>query len=128
MSVYDIDPLQLVYETLLHDEDLMTAVGGPTKVFKYHVPEENRQNAPLVRLHPISELPTEYADNEQHAWDCILQIDVWDDSDARTIALKINKLMKTINFQQNTPTFEYDPDTYLLRDMRRYRGVLSLDL
>ncbi len=123
-GIYEIDSLQLAYETFLHDEDLMNLIGGPAKVFKYHVPEENRQETPIIRIHPISELPTGYADNKQHAWDCILQIDVWDDSNARTIALKIHKLMKSINFKQSTPTFEYDPDTYLYRDCRRYRGVL----
>lgn len=123
-DLYEIDSLQLIYETLLHDADLMGSIGGPEKVFKFHVPEENREDPPIIRIHPISELPTVYADNKQLAWDCILQIDVWAETDARSIALKIHKLMKTINFKQITPTFEFDPDTYLIRDGRRYRGVL----
>lgn len=128
MSLYEIDSLEITYQLLINSEDLMKLIGGKNQIFKYHIPEENREQPPIIRLHPISELPTEYADNEQLAWDCIVQIDVWDVSNAREIALAIHKLMKTIDFQQSTPTFEFDPDTYLIRDCRRYRGTLIKDL
>lgn len=106
----------------------MNLIGSVDQVFKYHVPEEYREQTPIVRISPISELPAVYADNKQLAWDCILQIDVWDSSNAREIALAIHKLMKTIDFKQSTPTFEFDPDTYLIRDGRRYRGILISNL
>lgn len=124
MSIYDIDPLDMIYQHLINDVDVMRLIGTKENVFKYHVPEEFREVPPIVRLSPISEIPTEYADNEQLAWDVILQIDIWDFSNPREIAMAINKSMKKINFKQSTPTFEYDPDTYLIRDGRRYRGVL----
>lgn len=124
MSIYDIDPLDMIYQHLINDVDVMRLIGAKENVFKYHVPEEFREVPPIVRLSPISEIPTEYADNKQLAWDVILQIDIWDFSNPREIAMAINKSMKKINFKQSTPTFEYDPDTYLIRDGRRYRGVL----
>lgn len=126
-ELYDIDPLDIVYRLLVADPVILNETGrgkGNNHIFKYHVPEENREKPPLIRIHPISELPAEYADNKQLAWDCIVQIDVWDYSNARQIALRVNQLMKTINFKQNTPTFEFDPETYLVRDGRRYRGIL----
>jgi hypothetical protein len=128
MNLYDIDPLDLAYQLLIDDAELMDLVGGEDKVFKYFVPEENRDDPPIIRIYPISELPTEYADNKQLGWDCILQIDVWDSQNARKIALKIHELMKTINFKQSTPTYEFDEDTYLIRDGRRYRGKIIADL
>lgn len=124
LSLYEIDSLDITYKKLINDEGLMRLVGNKEHVFKYHVPEEFRESPPIVRIHPISELPAEYADNKQLAWDCIVQIDVWDYSNAREVALKIHELMKTINFKQSTPTFDFDPDTYLVRDCRRYRGIL----
>lgn len=127
MSIYDVDPLDLVYRKIIDDDNAMRLIGAKDSVFKYHVPEEFRELPPIVRIHPISEIPTEYADNEQLAWDVILQIDVWDTSNPREIAMAINKAMKKINFKQSTPTFEFDPDTYLIRDGRRYRGVLILN-
>ncbi|MCC2248857.1 hypothetical protein JUJ52_02640 [Virgibacillus sp. AGTR] len=127
-DLYELDSLETTYQTLIADTTLMDAVGGVEKVWKYHIPEDNREDAPLIRISPISELPGEYGDNKQLSWDCIVQIDVWDYADARSIALQINKLMKTINFKQSTPTFEFDPDTYLIRDGRRYRGVLYSNL
>lgn len=128
LDLYEIDSLDITYKLLINDNSLMKLIGGAGQVFKYHVPEEFRETPPIIRIHPISELPTEYADNKQLAWDCIVQIDVWDVSNAREIALKVHKLMKTINFQQSTPTFEFDPETYLVRDCRRYRGIIKSDL
>lgn len=130
-DLYDIDPVDIVYNLLSNDQEIINLTGhgkGGEHIYKYHIPEENREKPPLIRIHPISELPAEYADNEQLAWDCIVQVDVWDYSNARQIALRIQELMKTINFKQSTPTFEFDPDTYLIRDGRRYRGVLMSKL
>ncbi|MCR1834973.1 hypothetical protein NSA56_11260 [Oceanobacillus caeni] len=126
-GLYDIDSLDMAYQLLINDNELMDLVGSPDKIFKYHVPEEHREQPPIIRLHPISELPTEYADNQQLGWDCILQIDVWDSQNARKIALKINELMKTIDFKQSAPTYEFDEETYLIRDGRRYRGIILAD-
>lgn len=128
LNLYDIDSLDITYKLLTNDESLLNYIGGKGQIFKYHVPEEFRETPPIIRITPISELPTEYADNKQLAWDCIVQIDVWDYSNPREIALKIHKKMKNINFKQTTPTFEYDPDTYLIRDARRYRGILISNL
>lgn len=124
LDLYEIDSLDITYQLLIKDNALMNLIGGKSKVFRWHVPEEYREDPPIIRIHPISELPTEYADNEQLAWDCIIQVDVWNESNARKIALRIHELMKTINFKQSTPTFEFDEDTYLIRDGRRYSGVL----
>lgn len=128
MNLYEIDALDITYQLLINHQPLIDLIEGKEKIFKYHVPEENREDPPIIRIHPISELPTEYADNQQLGWDCILQIDVWDSINAKKIALEINKLMKTVNFQQSTPTYEFDEDTYLFRDGRRYRGTILMDL
>ena len=128
LSLYEIDSLDITYQLLIVDGDLINLMGSEEKVFKYHVPEEFREKPPIVRISLISELPAVYADNKQLAWDCIVQIDVWNTNDARKIALKINELMKTINFKQSTPIYEFDEDTYLIRDGRRYRGTIISDL
>lgn len=128
LDLYEIDSLDIVYKLITGDNSTMRLIGDKDHVFKFHVPEEFRESPPIVRIHTISEVPKTYADNQQMSWDCIVQIDVWDSSYPREIALKINKLMKTIYFQQETPTFEYDPDTYLFRDCRRYRGIIEADL
>lgn len=128
LDLYDIDSLDITYKLLTDDDSFLGFIGGKGQIFKYHVPEEFREKPPIIRITPISELPTEYADNKQLAWDCIVQIDVWDYSNAREIALRIHKKMKSINFKQTTPTFEFDPDTYLVRDSRRYRGILISNL
>ncbi|WP_040981086.1 DUF3168 domain-containing protein [Oceanobacillus jeddahense] len=127
LDLYEIDSLDIVYQMLINNDEIINLVGSES-IFKHHVPEENRENPPIIRINLISDIPTEYADNEQLGWDCIVQVDVWNSGDARKIAMVIHKLMKTINFQQITPTYEFDEETYLLRDGRRYRGTILIDL
>lgn len=128
LELYDIDSLDITYQLLTGDSVLVDMVGSKENIYKIHIPEENRQEPPLIRISLISELPKGNGDNKQLGWDCILQIDVWDAAPPRKIALKIHELMRTINFIQDTPTFEYDPETYLIRDCRRYRGILTKNL
>lgn len=127
MDLYEIDSLDIVYK-LITKNDFITSLIDKENIFKYHIPEEFREKPPIIRISPISEIPAEHADNKQLAWDCIVQIDVWDPTNPRLIALEIHKLMKRINFKQETPTFEFDPDTFLIRDGRRYRGIIMSNL
>lgn len=127
MSIYDIDPLDVIYQHLINDDNVMMSIGMTDKIYKYHVPEEYKERPPIVRLHPISELPTVHADNTQLAWHVIIQIDVWAEDNPRHVAMKIHESLKRLNFKQSTPTFDFDPDTYLIRDGRRYEGVLIIN-
>src|SRR5690625_6222694 len=68
LSLYEIDSLEIVYQLLINDSKVLNETGhgkDNDHIFKYHIPEENREVPPLIRIHPISELPEEYADNEQ---------------------------------------------------------------
>lgn len=128
LELYEIDALDIAYKLFTGDSVLIDMIGNKNNVYKVHIPEENRQEPPLVRISLLSELPKGNADNEQLGWDIMLQVDVWDAAPPRKIALRIHELMRSINFIQDTPTFEHDPETYLFRDCRRYRGIITKNL
>lgn len=127
LDLYEIDSLDIAYKLISRNELILSLINKES-IFKYHVPEEFVDNPPIVRISPISEIPKEFGDNLQLAWDCILQIDVWDKDNPRLVALEIHRLMKTLNFKQDTPTFDFDPDTELIRDGRRYRGIIMSNI
>lgn len=125
-DIYEIDSLDLAYQKLINDEKLLSMIGKDS-IFKYGVPEENLEKPPVLRLTGY-QTPTEYADGLQLGWDCIVQVDVWCEDDPFKIGMHINKLMKQLNFKQTGATPEIDPDTYLIRNGRIYRGTILADL
>lgn len=127
LELYEIDSLDIVYRLISRNELILSLI-DKENIFKYSVPEEFVEQHPIVRISPISEVPKEFGDNLQLAWDCIVQIDVWDSDNPRLIALEIHRLMKTLNFKQEAPTFELDSDTDLIRDGRRYRGIIMSNI
>lgn len=125
-EIYEIDSLDIAYQKLINDEKLLTMIDSAS-FFKYHIPKEFLEKPPLIRVTGY-QTPTEYADGLQLGWDCIVQVDVWCDDDPFKIGMHINKLMKQLNFRQTGATPEFDPDTYLIRNGRIYRGTILADL
>lgn len=117
-----------IWQMIVDDEQLRELIPDIEKhVFQYHVPEESQQDSPIIRVSMIDMLPDDYADNKQMSFNYVIQIDVWHKYSPFEIAQHINRLMKNFNFKQASPTFEYDPDTTMLRDGRRYEGKVLLD-
>jgi len=115
-----------VYQLIVNDEQLKELLPAD-HVFQYHIPEEFQEKSPIVRITMINMLPNNYADNEQLAWDYTIQIDVWNEGSPFIIAQHINRIMKGLNFRQSTPIFEFDIDTAMLRDGRRYEGKIMIN-
>lgn len=126
LELYDINILDIVYQLLSNDSELLQMIEKDS-IFKLHIPEENKENPPVIRI-TGTQIPSDYAENQQLSWYGVIQIDCYSLSDPFIIGTKINQLMKTINFKQSSPVFEFDEDTYLLRDGRRYEGIVITDL
>lgn|SRR5699024_1185328 len=125
-ELYEIDVLDTVYQLLTNDEDF-TNVVGKESIFKYHIPEEYRDNPPVVRITGY-QTPTQYGDGEQLGWYGLVQVDIWNDEDPHKLGMDVNRLMKRINFKQTDATPELDPDTYLIRNGKRFEGIIISDI
>lgn len=115
-----------IHQLIVNDEQLKGLL-PEDHVKQWHVPEEFQKKSPIVRISMINMLPNNYADNKQLAWDYTVQIDVWDEDSPYFIAQHINRIMKGFNFKQSTPIFEFDIDTAMLRDGRRYEGKVMIN-
>jgi len=115
-----------IYQLIVNDEQLKKLVPSG-HVFQYHVPEEFQEKPPIVRITMLNMLPNNYADDRQMAFDYTIQIDVWNEGSPFIIAQHINRIMKGFNFRQSTPVFEFDIDTNLIRDGRRYEGKIMIN-
>lgn len=130
-GLYEINLTQIVYDKLVENLKMLRIDKG--SIYQHHIPEsslpssENYKNPALVRISFLNQTPAQYADNIQLSWDCSVQIDVWDENEASNIANKINFLMKQLDFKQDSPIIEYDPDTFMLRDGRQYSGIIEAD-
>lgn len=125
-SLYEIDALDIVFQLLTNDETLIQEVGKES-IFKHHIPKEDREKPPVIRITGYQS-PTQYGDGKQLGWYCMIQVDLWHDADPHRLGMHINKLMKTINFKQVDGIPEFDPDTYLIRNGKRYEGIIIANL
>jgi hypothetical protein len=114
-----------IYDALLSDSFIHPKVWERIKFYEY--PAAGDVTGPCIVIDPIAPpLPGDYADNTWLTDDYLYQIEVWSKSleDTESIAKQIRKVMwKVLGFAQvGTGVDEWDPDTGVYRDARRYRG------
>lgn len=130
-GIYEIDLTQIVYDKLISNISMLRI--DSSSIFQHYIPESfilqkgDGPNPALIRISFLNQTPHQYADNIQLSWSCAVQVDIWDEYEASNIANKVNYLMKQLNFKQDSPIIEYDPDTYMLRDGRQYSGIIEAD-
>lgn len=113
-----------IYDALKADALIQEKVGDRIKFYEYS--ETGDVSGPVIIIDPIApSMPADFADNQWLTEDYLYQIDVWSKSmsDTKDIADRIRKVMWSINFGQSaTGPDEWDKDTGIYRDARRYRG------
>ena len=124
-DLYEIDILDTVYRLLVDNEEFTQEV-NPEHIFKYDVPQAYRQSPPIVRITGY-QTPSIYGDGEQMGWYGLVQIDLWGNKDPHKLGMKINKIMKNINFKQTDAIPELDKDTFLIRNGKRFEGIIIAD-
>lgn len=127
-EVYTKNILNIVVDELQGNEELTRLVPSDN-IWKKSIPEGSLEKAPLIRVCMIDWRPYDYSSDKQTSYYCELQIDAWQDEnndDVFEIGQTIQKVMKEMNFQQSTYINEYDPDTTLDRDGRRYVGIIYI--
>lgn len=97
-------------------------------IWKHEIPENYRKKeyAPFIRINPIYEADTQYADDEAMSEEQRVQISFWTDKDldSEKIIKEIDRILKNNNFTRYTanenPRYK-DTDIDLLINHRKYR-------
>lgn len=127
-EVFTRNILNEVYEALASNETLTNLV-PVDNIWLRHIPEDKRTQSPVIRISQTDWRPQDYSSNNQTSYLAEFQIDVWqkqEDGDPFIIGQHIQEIMKQELFQQSTPTFSFDEDTDMLRDGRRYQGIVII--
>ncbi|MFZ6624506.1 hypothetical protein ACOXU5_02310 [Vagococcus fluvialis] len=124
-----------VFKLLSSNVDLVKLLESlrPSKIdtvgiWKHEIPETYRKKefAPFIRINPIYEADTQYADDEAMSEEQRVQISFWTakDLDSDKIKNKIDQILKENNFTRYTanenPRYK-DSDIDLLINHRKYR-------
>ncbi|MCU7557256.1 tail completion protein gp17 [Macrococcus capreoli] len=120
--------LEEVYQALA-ESDSLTQLVPIENIWLRRIPEENREQSPVIRITQINWVPYEYSSNNQISYFAEFQIDVWqkqEDGDPFVIGQIIQDIMRKEYFQQSTSIFTDDEDTEMLRDGRRYQGIIII--
>lgn len=123
MAIYKI------YEALQADPLIREKVGKRIKFYEY--PDTGDVSGARIIIDPLdTPIPDDYADDKWLTEDFLYQVEVWSKSEADTkaIAGRIRKVMWSINFRQNGGGMdEWDKETGIYRDARRYRGKVYVN-
>lgn len=109
-------------------ESLRTSKTDASSIWKHEIPENYRKKeyAPFIRINPIYEADTQYADDEAMSEEQRVQISFWTvkDLDSEKIIKEIDRILKNNNFTRYTanenPRYK-DTDIDLLINHRKYR-------
>lgn len=126
-----MDVMMKVYDALMADEYIAAQAGGRIKFYDY--PATLNFAGPAIIIDPIStELDTDFADDKPIAEEYLYQIDVWTTNRKQTkeLARRVKDALRAVNFYYNgSGVDEYDKDSKIYRDARRFRGkVYSEDV
>ncbi|UDM75056.1 hypothetical protein [Vagococcus fluvialis] len=97
-------------------------------IWKHEIPENYRKKeyAPFIRINPIYEADTQYADDEAMSEEQRVQISFWTDKDldSEKIIKELDRILKNNNLTRYTanenPRYK-DTDIDLLINHRKYR-------
>lgn len=124
-----MDMMMVIYNALIADEYIQQQASGRIKFYAY--PETGDVTAPYVVIDALGPpMPADYGDDEPLTDDYLYQIDVWtkDRLITKELSSKIAKVMRSIGFGYYAGAVdEYDQETGIFRDARRYRGKAYTD-
>jgi Protein of unknown function (DUF3168) len=114
-----------VHEALKTSPLIQQKVGNRIKFYEYP-PTANMQGVYIV-IDPVEPpRPGDYADNQWLTDEYFYQIDVWSKKldDTQSVAKEVRQVMwEVLGFAQDSAgPDEFDKDTGIYRDARRYRG------
>jgi len=124
-----MDMMTVIYDKLMEDDYVKAQATGRIKFYVY--PESGSVTSPYIVIAPLMPpLPGNHADNEPMTDDYLYQIDVWTKNRLITkeLAKRVQKVMKSLRFGYfGGSVDDYDTETGIYRDARRYRAKIYTD-
>ena len=120
-----MDVLSVSYNALIANPFIQEQANGRIKFYEY--PESSSIDDPFIIIDPLDvPKPSDFADNTWLTYDCFYQIEVWTKNRTKTLNLakEVHQVMWNKGFSQNSGIDEYDSDSGIFRDARRYNGKL----
>jgi hypothetical protein len=119
-----MDMLDKIYQELIADEYIKAQAYGRIKFYEY--PANGDVTGPYIVIDPLSPpLPSDYGDNAPISDEYLYQVDVWtkDRKITKVLAKKVQAAMRSLGYGiYGGGVDEYDKDTGIFRDARRYKG------
>ncbi|MDF1997595.1 DUF3168 domain-containing protein [Peribacillus frigoritolerans] len=119
-----MDMMMVIYNALLSDEYIKGQATGRIKFYEF--PPTGDISGPYIVIDPLGPPQSaDYGDNKPITDDYLYQIDVWTKNRLMTMEMskRVQKVMRSIGFGLFAGGVdEYDKDTGIYRDARRYRG------
>ena len=120
-----MDPLTDIYNALIKDAYIKEKTLGRIKFYEY--PSTGDITGPYIVIDPLSPpLPQDYGDDEPISESYIYQIDVWTKNRLITkeLAKRVSEIMLNLGYGYFAGGVdEYDKETGIFRDARRYRNA-----
>lgn len=121
-----MDMMMKIYDALMADEYISAQAGGRIKFYEY--PETATLLQPAIIFDSLGPpLDSDYGDDQPLAEEYLFQIDVWtkDRKLTKELARRVKKVLRENGFYYYAGGVdEYDKDTKIYRDARRFRGKL----
>jgi hypothetical protein len=126
-----MDIMMKIYNALIADPYILEKASGRIKFYEY--PESATLSQPFIIIDPLGPpLDTDYGDDEPLAEEYMYQIDVWtkDRKTTKELARRVKIALRAQGFYYYSGGVdEYDRETKIYRDARRFRGkVYSEDI
>lgn len=124
-----MDMMMVIYEAMMSDDYIKKQAGGRIKFYEY--PQAGSVNDPYIVIDPLAPpLSSDYGDNEPLYDEYLYQIDVWTKNRLITkeLSKRIRRIMRNLGYGNfGGAADEYDKDTKIYRDARRYKGKAITD-
>lgn len=119
-----MDVMMKIYNALIADEYIKQQASGRIKFYEY--PETASMASPFIIIDSLGPpLDSDYGDDQPLAEEYLFQIDVWtlNRKVTKELARRVKLALREIGFYYYAGGVdEYDKETKIYRDARRFRG------
>lgn len=107
-----------ILQSLESSDELLSLLGGS---YIYQIKAPDDEQFPRITFFEITNFDNQFADDHAIFSDILVQIDIWNKTSTTTIALEVDKIMKSIGYYRTSASDFYEDDTDVYHKAMRYR-------